>query len=75
MSAQRPMVNVYEPLDAPADEQELVYREMNDEELAVWEADRAAAELELETEQRPAILAEVEALTEDERAELRELLG
>lgn len=65
----RPMVSVYEP-DADGVEQ-LVYRPMNDEEFADYEARQATVAPNPEH----AILAAVRDMSDADRAALRELLA
>lgn len=67
--ADRPMVNVYEPDDEGVEQ--LVFRPMNDEEYAVWEADRA---VEAPAPVNPVIEA-VRSMSDEDRAALRELLA
>lgn len=69
MSTQRPMINAYEPEGAPAEAQHLVYRPLNDEEFANYEAMMAANEkAEQDAETKPA------PLSDDELAAVRRLL-
>jgi hypothetical protein len=69
------MINIYEP-DEDGVEQ-LVYREMNDEEFTEWKARVAAYEAQLQAEQnRPhPLIEQVQSMTEVERKQLRDLLA
>lgn len=71
----RPMINVYEP-DAEGVEQ-LVYRPMNDEEFAQWEADVAAHEayLKAEVEKPHPLIEQIASLSEADKAAIKELLA
>jgi len=70
-SPERPLVNVYES-DEDGVEQ-LVHREMNDEEYEVWQALVAEAPTPIGEEPHP-LLAAVETMTDEERQALRDLL-
>lgn len=67
----RPMVNVYE-LDADGIEK-LIYRPMNDEELADWEA-RQAENASISESEHP-VLAAVRSMSDEDKAALRAALG
>lgn len=77
MADARPTVAVYEP-DAEGVEQ-LVHRPMNDDEFAVWENDRdtfvAMQAADEEAAGKNPLVAQVEAMSDEERAQLRDLLG
>lgn len=68
----KPMVNVYE-LDDEGVEQ-LVYREMNDEEFEVWTRDQEAAAAFNVIEQEHPVLAQVRDMSSEDRAALKTLL-
>jgi hypothetical protein len=61
------MINVYE-----GDPEELVFREMNDEEFAQWKRDAADAAAAPESDHP--LLEQVKSMTPEERATLREML-
>jgi hypothetical protein len=70
---ERPMISTYE-LDDQSEEQ-LVYREMNDEEFEDYQQRVAEAE---EREKNPdphPLIAQVNEMSEEDRAALREALG
>ena len=69
----RPMVNAYET-DGDGVEQ-LVYREMNDEEYEVWQRDQVSAEEAAKAESIHPLVAQVQSMSDAERAQLLELLG
>lgn len=67
----RPMVSTYEPDDGGVEQ--LVYREMNDEEFETWERD---VEIVTNTPTpKHSIITQVTSMTSEERAELRQLLA
>lgn len=68
----KPMINIYE-LDEEGVEQ-LVYREMTDEEYAQHQADIAALE-EQAAAQVNSLVAAVEAMSDEERAQVADLLS
>lgn len=69
MSVERPTIATYEPAGAPAEEQELVQRPMNDEELEEWLASSAQGRADSDaSETRPS------PLSDDELIAVRRLL-
>lgn len=68
----RPIVNVPE-----GENESNVYREMNDEEFAQWQADVAAHEAHLKAEEERVhpLVEQVASLSEADKTALRELLS